>query len=368
MNNSISISIKKNQVIIKIDENAEQKEIISALKKKIIELKNLYKDDKTPILVTGKVLKNKEMDEIQNIVKRFINVQIDFDSPKVLGLHGIKKTFYKEVATSETKFHKGSLRSGQRLEFEGSLVIIGDVNAGAEVIAGENIVVLGNLRGLAHAGAKGNKDAVIEAVEIEALQVRIADIVKEIEKDEYGIRKIRTSAYINENDELIDVRLTDGNNEIIMVTRHGLSIRFKEEEVRAVGRTSMGVKGIELAKDDKVVGMEPIKEDNGYVLTITENGFGKRTELEEYRCQGRAGKGVLTYKITAKTGNIVGVEIVDDDDDVMMITDNGIIIRINVNDISILGRNTQGVTLMRTSDGGKLINIAKLPNEEQEEN
>ena len=203
MNNSISISIKKNQVIIKIDENADQKEIISALKKKIIELKNLYKDDKTPILVTGKVLKNKEMDEIQNIVKRFINVQIDFDSPKVLGLHGIKKTFYKEVATSETKFHKGSLRSGQRLEFEGSLVIIGDVNAGAEVIAGENIVVLGNLRGLAHAGAKGNKDAVIEAVEIEALQVRIADIVKEIEKDEYGIRKIRTSAYINENDELI---------------------------------------------------------------------------------------------------------------------------------------------------------------------
>lgn len=203
MNNSISISIKKNQVIIKVEENAEQREIISALKKKILELKNLYKDDKTPILVTGKVLKNKEMDEIQNIIKKFINVQIDFDSPKVLGLHGIKKTFYKEVATSETKFHKGSLRSGQRLEFEGSLVIIGDVNAGAEVVASENIVVLGNLRGLAHAGAKGNKDAVIEASEIDALQVRIADIVKEIEKDEEGIRKIKTSAYINENDELI---------------------------------------------------------------------------------------------------------------------------------------------------------------------
>ena len=195
-------------------------------------------------------------------------------------------------------------------------------------------------------------------------------LIKKTKLSEYAnIRKTGIQAItLKENDELIDVRLTDGNNEIIMVTRHGLSIRFKEEEVRAVGRTSMGVKGIELAKDDKVVGMEPIKEDNGYVLTITENGFGKRTELEEYRCQGRAGKGVLTYKITAKTGNIVGVEIVDDDDDVMMITDNGIIIRINVNDISILGRNTQGVTLMRTSDGGKLINIAKLPNEEQEEN
>ena len=203
MNNCISISIKKNQVAIKIDEEAEQKEIISSLKKKMLELKNLYKDDKTPILITGKILKNKEMDEIQNIIKKFLDVEIEFDSPKVLWLHGIKKTFYKEVATSETKFHKGALRSGQRLEFEGSIVIIGDVNAGAEVIASENIVILGNLRGLAHAGAKGNKDAVIEASEIDAVQIRIADKVKEIERDESEIKKIKTSAYINDKDELI---------------------------------------------------------------------------------------------------------------------------------------------------------------------
>ena len=202
-NNSISISIKKNQVVIKVDENAEQREIVTDLKKKMLELKNLYQDDKTPILITGKILKNREMDEIQNLIKKFLNVQIDFDSPKVLGLHGIKKTFYKEVATSETKFHKGSLRSGQRIEFEGSLVIIGDVNAGAEVIAGENIVVLGILRGLAHAGAKGNKDAVIEASEIEAVQIRIANKVKEIERDTDTIRKVKTSAYINDKDELI---------------------------------------------------------------------------------------------------------------------------------------------------------------------
>ena len=203
MNSCINISIKKNQVIIKIDENAEQKAVISELKKKILELKNLYKDDKTPILITGKILKNKEMDEIQSLIKKFINVQIEFDSPKVLGLHGIKKTFYKEVAKSETKFHKGSLRSGQRMEFEGSIVIIGDVNAGAEVIAGENIIVLGTLRGLAHAGAKGNKDAVIEASDIEAVQIRIANIVKEIESNNGSIHEIKTSAYINEKDELI---------------------------------------------------------------------------------------------------------------------------------------------------------------------
>lgn len=203
MKTCMNISMKKDQVIIKIDENAEQKDVIANLKKKMIELKNLYKDDKTPILITGKVLKNKEMEEIQNLIKRFLDIQIEFDSPKVLGLHGIKKSFYKEIATSETRFHKGSLRSGQRIEFEGSLVIIGDVNPGAEVIAGENIIVLGNLRGLAHAGAKGNRDAIIEAVEIEATQIRIADIVKEIEKNEGEIRTVKTSAYVKEDGEIV---------------------------------------------------------------------------------------------------------------------------------------------------------------------
>ena len=203
MKNCVIITMKKNQVIIKIDENAEQKDIITNLKKKMIELKNLYQDDKTPILVVGKVLKNREMDEIQTLIKKFINTQIEFDSPKVLGLHGIKKTFYKEIATSETKFHKGSLRSGQKIEFEGSLVIIGDVNAGAGVIAGENIVILGELRGLAHAGAKGNKDAIIEAVSIEATQLRIADVIKEMEKPTGEIMTIKTSAYVNDKGEMI---------------------------------------------------------------------------------------------------------------------------------------------------------------------
>lgn len=194
-------------------------------------------------------------------------------------------------------------------------------------------------------------------------------LIKKTKLDEYN--NIRKSGIIGmtlkEDDELIDVRLTDGKNEIVMVTREGLSIRFDEEDVRPMGRTSMGVKGITLSKGDYVVGMEPVKEDNGYILAITENGFGKRTELEEYRVQARAGKGVLTYKTTPKTGHIIGIKIVNDNDDIMMITDTGVIIRLNVKDISVLGRNTQGVTLMRTSDGGKVINIAKLPVEEDEE-
>lgn len=194
-------------------------------------------------------------------------------------------------------------------------------------------------------------------------------LIKKTKLSEYSnIRKTGIQGItLKEDDELIDVRLTDGTNDVVMVTRSGLSIRFTEEDVRAVGRTSMGVKGITLSKDDKVIGMEPISDENGYILAITENGFGKRTEVEEYRRQGRAGKGVLTYKTTAKTGHIIGIKIVNDTDDVMMITDTGVVIRINVKDISVLGRNTQGVTLMRTSDGGKVMNIAKIPKTDEVE-
>ena len=202
MKNCISIQTKKDKVVLKIEEEAEQKQILSDLKKKLSELKKLYQGDTTPILVTGKILKNEEMEEIQEIIKKVIPVEIELDSPKILGLHGIKRTFSKEIATSETKFHMGSLRSGQKIEFEGSLVVLGDVNGGAEVLAGENIVVLGILRGMAHAGAKGNKEAIIAAASIESPQVRIANIVKEIEKEELE-GSLKTWAYVNEKDEVV---------------------------------------------------------------------------------------------------------------------------------------------------------------------
>ncbi len=172
---------------------------------------------------------------------------------------------------------------------------------------------------------------------------------------------------LKENDELIDVRLTDGSNNVVMVTHEGMSITFEESDVRAVGRVSQGVLGIRLDEGDYVVGMEPIKEDGQCLLTITENGFGKRTELSEYRVQARAGKGVLTYKITPKTGKVVGIKVVSDDDEVMLITDTGIMIRISCKDISILGRSTQGVTLIRTSEGGVVSSIAKLSMDERED-
>ena len=198
--NCITIQLKKEEIWIKIAQEAEEKEIIEELRKKVHELKKLYQDEKTPIFVTGKVLKNKEMEEIQAIIKEAIDVEVSFESPTTLGLHGIKKAFQEEIKTSETKFQQGAMRSGQRLEYEGSIVILGDVNAGAEVIAGENIIILGELRGLAHAGAKGNRKAIIATNKIDCPQIRIADKIKEFEKEQ---EEIGTYAYINEENEII---------------------------------------------------------------------------------------------------------------------------------------------------------------------
>jgi len=179
--NSVSINLRTDEVVIKIDDNAEQEDVIEELDKKMKDLKKMYQDEKTPIRVTGKILTNKELEEI---IKSKIDVEIKFDTPTTLGLHSITRSYKKDVGTSETTFHKGSLRSGQRLEVEGSLVIIGDVNAGAEVIAADNIAVIGTLRGLAHAGAKGNKEAIIAVSTLDAVQIRISNIVKEFDMNE----------------------------------------------------------------------------------------------------------------------------------------------------------------------------------------
>ena len=174
------------------------------------------------------------------------------------------------------------------------------------------------------------------------------------------------SITLKEDDELIDVRLTDGEDNVVLVTKGGMSITFDEKDVRPMGRVSQGVIGIRLGKDDEVIGMESIIAGaNATLLAITENGFGKRTEIDEYRVQTRGGKGVITYKVTPKTGNIVGIRIVEETDDVMLITDTGTIIRLNVAGISVLGRSTQGVTLMRTNEG-RVVSIEKITEKEEE--
>ena len=150
-----------------------------------------------------KILTNKELEEVKKVIKREIDVEINFDTPTTLGLHSITRSYKRDVGTSETTFHRGSLRSGQKIEVEGSIVVIGDVNSGAEVIAADNIAVIGNLRGLAHAGAKGNKDAVIAASSLDVVQIRISNIVKEIDREEEGIIE-HAFVYVDEDKIVIE--------------------------------------------------------------------------------------------------------------------------------------------------------------------
>ena len=195
----ITVNLKKDVIVMKLSEKATQADTIKSLKKKLPELKKLYQQEKTPIFVTGRILKNKELKEIQDLIKKSINVEVEFDTPKALGLNEIRRTYNRDVEISESKIHRGSLRSGQRIEYEGTLIVLGDVNDGAEVIAGDNVVVVGNLRGLAHAGAKGNKQAIIAAHRIDTHQLRIANIIKEMEKDDEGYNVAYTYAYVDEN-------------------------------------------------------------------------------------------------------------------------------------------------------------------------
>ncbi|WNS75512.1 DNA gyrase subunit A [Bacillus sp. DTU_2020_1000418_1_SI_GHA_SEK_038] len=170
---------------------------------------------------------------------------------------------------------------------------------------------------------------------------------------------------LREDDELISVRLTDGQKEIIIGTKNGLLIRFPEDDVRSMGRTATGVKGINLSGDDEVVGME-VLEENSQILIVTKNGYGKRTPSEEYRIQGRGGKGIKTCNITEKNGDLVSMRAVTGEEDLMLITTGGVLIRMAVNDISTMGRNTQGVRLIRLDENIDefVATVAKVEKEE----
>ena len=190
-------------------------------------------------------------------------------------------------------------------------------------------------------------------------------IVKKTKREEF--KNINKSGLIaiglREDDELIDVRVTDGSEDVILVTKDGMSIRFDENDIRHMGRTAMGVKGITLNENDKVVAMNLCSEGTD-LLVVSENGFGKRTSIEEYRAQIRAGKGIKTYNIADKTGDIVGAQMVNEDDEMMIINSDGVLIRLRVNEISLFGRVTSGVKLMKTDDEVNVVSIAKIEMEE----
>ena len=164
---------------------------------------------------------------------------------------------------------------------------------------------------------------------------------------------------LREEDELIEVKVTKADSEIFLVTKYGMCIRFKETDVRNTGRTSMGVIGMTLTDNDEVVGMQ-LDHQGDSLLIVSENGMGKRTELGEFTVQHRGGKGVKCYKVTDKTGYVIGVKAVTDENEIMMITTEGIIIQIRMEEVSLLGRITSGVKLINLDDGVTVAQIAKV--------
>ncbi len=171
---------------------------------------------------------------------------------------------------------------------------------------------------------------------------------------------------LNEDDELIRVKLVTPGDHVLLSTYRGMAIRFCEEDARPMGRTAHGVRGIRLREDDYVIGMSTVREDSE-LLVVTENGYGKKTHVSQYKVQSRGGIGVRTYKISEQTGKVVGIRTVTDDDDIMLITSEGIIIRMATSGISSLGRSTKGVRLMRLGDGVKVVSIARTTQEDEDE-
>ncbi len=216
---------------------------------------------------------------------------------------------------------------------------------------------------------------------------RIAALVnvREFAEDKYlvfatrkgTVKKSRLAAYgnvrttgiiginIEDGDELIDVQVTDGTNDIVLATAYGMSIRFHEKDVREMGRDTTGVKGIELDKGDAVIGMVVVRRE-ATLLTVTAKGLGKRSELGEYRVQHRGGKGIITLKRTDRTGDCVALMEVIPDDELMVITRHGVIIRLPVNDIRVIGRNTQGVKIINLDEGDHVIDVARVVREDEE--
>lgn len=171
---------------------------------------------------------------------------------------------------------------------------------------------------------------------------------------------------LREDDEVIGVRLTDGHQEIIMGTKSGMSVRFSEKDVRTMGRSATGVKGITLEPDDEVIDMDVVKK-HADVLIVTANGYGKRTPIDEYRLQGRGGKGIKTHHVTERSGHVVGLKVVEPEEDLMIVTTTGIIIRLEIKGISTMGRYTQGVKLIRLAEGEEVGSVAKVAASEDDE-
>jgi DNA gyrase subunit A len=196
-------------------------------------------------------------------------------------------------------------------------------------------------------------------------------IVKKTDLREYArsMRRGKIALTIREGDEIISAVLTSGNNDIMLFSSNGMSVRFNEQRVRPMGRTASGVKGMTLNPGDTVVGVVVVDASTESILSVTENGFGKRTSVEDYPVRNRGGKGVFTIKTSERNGKAIGALQVVDDDEIMMITNGGKIIRTNMQNVRVIGRNTQGVNLFRLAEGEKVVGMDRVaePSGDEEE-
>jgi len=235
-------------------------------------------------------------------------------------------------------------------------------------------------------GGKGKSIANLVSME-EGEKIAAMLAVKEFEDDKFivmgtrkgVVKKTELSAFSNprvggiiamgveEGDAVIAVQVTDGSGEVFIATRYGMAIRFPEADARPMGRTAYGVRGINLRGDDFVVSMEVVKP-GGTLLTVTERGFGKRTEIEEYRVQSRGGVGIINIATTTRNGLVVGVAYVQEGDELLVITQQGMILRMQTNDVRSIGRATQGVTLINIEGDDKVVSIARLVEKEDDDN
>ncbi len=354
---------------------ADENKIYNIIKQELLELKQVYGDERRTQLVDGdEVIEDEDLIHEEDVVITITNSgyikQIPLDNYKQQkrGGQGVISSDIKEEDTIKQLFVTKNTNYLLLFTNHGRVYWLKAYNVplSTRYSRGKAIVNLLNLK---------ENERIATVLPIEnftsdkyLLFATKNGILKKTNLEEYSNPRNNGINAINllENDELIQVLLTDNNLNIVLATSKGLAVKFNEKDVKSVGRNSIGVRGIRLKKDDKLVGME-VADDNATLLTLTENGYGKRTKLADYRLIRRGGSGVKNIKPSERNGKVIGIKAVSEDDDIIFITQQGMTIRTYVKDISCIGRNTQGVRLMKLKEKDKVSSIARVLSQDKKE-
>lgn len=377
--NGEKIDEEFNELSLKVEEYkgllSDKGLLYEQIKKELIEIKEKYGDErKTEITVDYSQIDDEDLIEVEDIVVTMSHsgyikrLKTDTYRSQKRGGRGIsgmstkEEDFVENIFTTSTHhFILCFTNKGRMFKMKGY-----QIPEASRTAKGMPIVNLLSL----DAGEKVTATIPIKEFDEESFLTMVTKkgTVKKTKLSEYNSNRSGglNAIGLNEDDELIKVSVTNGENDIILGTYLGNAIRFNEKDVRPMGRTAHGVRGIRLKDNDYVVGACLVNDDSK-LLVISENGMGKRTELSQYKVQSRGGKGIRTYKISLKSGNVCGINTVTDNDDIMLITSEGVIIRTGVEDVSTLGRDTSGVKIMKLKDDVKVVSFAVVEKEEEEE-